>query len=336
MTARAVTTLRAVKAVSARRAAVAAASTLLVAGLAACGSKSSVSPGSGKGRPPVTVGYRDTPEQALVGELYAQSLRGKGFTVRVKPDFPDAKAIDRALRSGQIDVYPEYTGVVAYVIGGRTTRYRRAESTYEAAKEVEERRELTLLDPSKYSKNTILIARASEVKKSGLVAIRALRKKLNNDFTLGGPAELRDRYDGLVGLRRAYDVVPEFKPMPEASVFRALDRGTITIGAVSGTHPRMLTGKYRALGDKLKIFGFQNIAPVVSRKTLREEGPAFAAALNAITQRLGRRAIRRLNSQVQVHHRSPAAVAKAFIAQFDRKADTQRKRRAARRTSRRS
>ena len=47
-----------------------------------------------------------------------------------------------------------------------------------------------------------------------------------------------------------------------------LDQAAIDIGAVSATDPKMLTGKYRAFGDKLKIFGFQNVAPVVARKTL--------------------------------------------------------------------
>jgi osmoprotectant transport system substrate-binding protein len=275
-----------------------------------------VTPGSGKGRPPVTVGYRDTPEQALVGELYAQSLRDKGFSVRIKPNFADAKAIDSALRSGQIDVYPEYVGVVVQIIGGRTRHYRSADSTYKAAKAVEEARGLTLLDPSKYSKNTILVARIATVKKSGIVAIRALRKKLHNDFTLGGPPELRSRYDGLVGLRQAYDVIPRFKPLPAAQLFTALNSGTIDVAAVSGTDPHMLSGNYRALGDKLKIFGFQNVAPVVAEKTLTKEGPAFSEALNAVTQHLGRRAVRRLNSQMQTHHRSAESVAKEFLASF--------------------
>jgi osmoprotectant transport system substrate-binding protein len=313
-----------VKAAGARPAAVAAALTILATGLGACGSKSSVTPGSGKGRPPVTVGYRDTPEQALLGELYAQSLRDKGFSVRTKPDFADARSIDRALRAGEIGVYPEYVGVVAQIIGGRTKHYRSAESAYNAAKDVEESRGLTLLDPSKYSKNTILIARASAVKKSGVVAIRALRKKLHNNFTLGGPPELRTRYDGLVGLRQAYDVIPRFKPLPDSQLFTALNGGTIDVAAVSGTDPHMLSGRYRALGDKLKIFGFQNIAPVVARKTLTKEGSAFSAALNAVTQHLGRRAVRRLNSQVQLHHRTAAAVAKEFLAGFAAKTKSKR------------
>jgi osmoprotectant transport system substrate-binding protein len=314
-----VTTLRAVKAAGARPAAVAAALTILVTGLAACGSKSSVTPGSGEGRPPVTVGYRDTPEQALIGELYAQGLRDKGFSVRIKPNFSDAKAIDSALRSGQIDVYPEYIGVVAQIIGGSTRHHKTADATYQAAKDIEERRGLTLLDPSKSSKNTILVVTTKKARQSGVVAIRALRKKLHNDFTLGGPAELRSRYDGLVGLRQAYDVIPRFKPLAATKVFDALSAGTIDVGAVSGTDPQMLSGNYRALGDKLKIFGFQNVVPVVAKKTLTKEGPAFAAALNGVTQHLGRRAVRRLNSQVQVHHRATAAVAKDFLAQFDTK-----------------
>jgi hypothetical protein len=84
----------------------------------------------------------------------------------------------------------------------------------------------------------------------------------------------------------------------------------------------MLGGKYRALADKLKVFGFQNVAPVVRSKTLVSEGPGFTAALNALTERLGRRAIRRLNSTVQVHHKAPAQAARDFFATIAGKAKT--------------
>jgi glycine betaine/choline ABC-type transport system substrate-binding protein len=70
---------------------------------------------------------------------------------------------------------------------------------------------------------------------------------------------------------------------------------------------------------------------VVATPPTSEEGAAFSSALDAVTERLGRRAIRRLNSQVQTHHRRPADVARQFLASFARKESSKRAKRAVRR-----
>lgn len=95
----------------------------LVSGLslAACGTgsfapstKRAVLPSGqpGKGKPAVTLGDKNFTEQFILGELYAQALRAKGYTVNLKPDIGPSGVTDAALVSGQIDLYPEYTGVI--------------------------------------------------------------------------------------------------------------------------------------------------------------------------------------------------------------------------------
>ena len=90
--------------------------------LAACGSDDSVvelrarpRPPSlpGKGKPAVTLGDKNFTEQYILGELYAQALEAKGYTVKVKSNIGSSEITDKALTSGQIDLYPEYTGVIA-------------------------------------------------------------------------------------------------------------------------------------------------------------------------------------------------------------------------------
>ena len=67
------------------------------------GSSSSGSTGTqaaeqpGKGKPPVTIGDKNFTEEFILGELYAQALRAKGFTVTVKSNIGSSEIIDKAL-----------------------------------------------------------------------------------------------------------------------------------------------------------------------------------------------------------------------------------------------
>src|SRR2546423_1205061 len=96
---------------------------LAVAALAACGSSSSSSSSSssagsgsgsssaaaggqpGKGKPPITMGDKNFTEEFIIGEMYAQALRAKGFTVNLKPNIGSSELTFKALQSGQIQMY---------------------------------------------------------------------------------------------------------------------------------------------------------------------------------------------------------------------------------------
>jgi len=88
------------------------------------------------------------------------------------------------------------------------------------------------------------------------------------------------------------------------------------VGDVFSTDPQLLSGKgkYAVLSDPKNIFGYQNVAPVVSKAVLKREGPAFAQTLNAVSSRLTTTAMRHINAEVVLGHRSPAAAARQFLA----------------------
>jgi len=56
----------------------------------------------GKGKPAVTIGDKNFTEQYVLGELYAQALRAKGYTVKVKSNIGSSEIIDKALTSGKL------------------------------------------------------------------------------------------------------------------------------------------------------------------------------------------------------------------------------------------
>jgi len=135
---------------------------------------------------------------------------------------------------------------------------------------------------------------------------------------LGAPPEFRTRFAGLQGLRSEYGLDNlRYKAIPIDGIFNALDSGTIEAADVFTTDPRLATGKYVVLEDPMAIFGFQNVAPVVSRKVLDKQGPAFARTLDAVSATLTTEVMQQLNDEVAVDGREPAAVAREYLASKD-------------------
>ncbi len=87
-----------------------------------------------EGKPTVILGTKDFTEQFVLGELYRQALEAKGFTVRLKRNIGSTEVIDKALTSGQINMYPEYTGTALTVVFGAERSEDTAEATYDAVK----------------------------------------------------------------------------------------------------------------------------------------------------------------------------------------------------------
>ncbi len=67
------------------------------------------------------------------------------------------------------------------------------------------------------------------------------------------------------------------------------------------------------LTDPKGIFGFQNIAPVVSKQVLAQQGPAFAEVMNAVSAKLTNEALQRMNGAVDLQNQKPADVARRFL-----------------------
>ncbi|MEA2207836.1 MAG: osmoprotectant transport system substrate-binding protein [Solirubrobacteraceae bacterium] len=144
----------------------------LVAGLAACGSSSSSSSsssasstssstataasGPGAGKPAVTIGDKNFAEENILGELYAQALQAKGYKINLKSEIGSSEIIYKALTSGQIEMYPEYTGTLLTAIAEQTTAPKSAAQAYSQAKAFLESKGYTLLNYTPFSDSDAL------------------------------------------------------------------------------------------------------------------------------------------------------------------------------------
>ena len=268
----------------------------------------------GRGRPPVRLATKNFPEQFVLGQLYAQALEAKGFTVVLKQNVGSSEIVDRALAEGQIDMYPEYIGVIAGELARSRTRPRSEEETYRRAQAYEQRRGFTLLARTPgydADANAVKPALARRFRLRSTADLKRLGR-----FRYGGPAENQTRFQGAVGMRQVYGLDRlVYVPVQIAARYAALDSGRIDVAAAFTTDPELtMKRRYVVLSDPKGIFGFQNIAPVVSAKLLRAEGPAFARTIDAVSAKLTNDALRRMNAAVVLSGERPADVARRFLS----------------------
>jgi osmoprotectant transport system substrate-binding protein len=306
---------------SARASAVAFVGLFAAVALAACGSSSSGGSSStsatggslpGKGKPAVTIGDKNFAEEFLLGQLYGQALQAKGYNVTIKSNIGSSEIIDKALTSGQIQMYPDYVGTILSVLAGQNTPPQSQAATYQAAQRFEQGRGYTLLEATPFYDTNAVAVRPSYAQKYGLKTIGDLKKV--GSFKYADTPENLNRLQGVAGLRRVYGLSNlKFAPLAIGLQYRALEAGDVQTADVFTTDGQLTQTKLTLLTDDKHIFGFQNVAPVVSTKVLSQEGPAFAETINAVSSKLTLPAIQKMNAAVSVDKADPATVARTFL-----------------------
>ncbi|HET9506802.1 MAG TPA: glycine betaine ABC transporter substrate-binding protein [Gaiellaceae bacterium] len=264
----------------------------------------------------VTIGSKNFTEAVILGELYRQALEAKGYTVELKSSIGSTEIIDRALTSGEIDMYPEYTGTMLTVVFGEDEPQESAESTYDRAKELYEEKGFTLFDMTPFSDSDALAVTAEYAEEEGLEEIGDLAGI--GTFRLGGQPEFETRLQGLVGVKEKYGIEDvTFVPFTGISPYEALDQGAVDVAAIFSTDPPLASGDYVVLDDPEANFGFQNVAPVVSQELAEDLGDDFRETIDAVSEQLTEDAIIAMNSAVAIDQRPADEVAREFLEAND-------------------
>ncbi|MFF1397449.1 glycine betaine ABC transporter substrate-binding protein [Streptomyces sp. NPDC058287] len=294
--------------------------TLLTGSLAvAAAAGVSTAAGSVAGTGPViTVGSKQFTESWVMGELYAQILTARGFQVVLKSNIGSADIIDRALRSRQIDLYPEYTGVILQTFAMPKRMPVTAHGTYEAAKRFEEGRGLTLLRPTPFQNRNAVAVRTSDARKHGLRTVGDLRRMGRISY-----AEYPDNITGPLGydaIVKAYRLsAMKVRPLNIGLQYPALKNGDVDAADVFTTDPQLRRYDFTVLEDDQAIFGFQNVSPVVRRSLVERYGSRLTEPLDAVNALLTEKAMQALNEAAAMMRLSPAKVADRFLRANDLK-----------------
>lgn len=297
---------------------------LMVSGLlTACGSSSS-SPSSstgssgasalpGKGKPPITIGTKDFTEEFILGQLYTQALRKKGYTVNLKSNIGATEIVDKALTSKQIDAYPEYTGVSLTVVAKNNRPTKSPAETNRIVKAFYEKRGQVVSDPTPFQDVDAIATTKAFAAKNGLKTVADLTRL--KSFTLGARPEFKNRFNGFKGMQQVYKINnATYRTLALGLQYGALDKGSIDAGNVFSTDAQLSSGKYTVLQDPKGVFGFQNVYFVINRQKYDAlGGPQFMAVINSVNTLLTPKVMQTLNAAVDLSKKDPAAVAKAFL-----------------------
>jgi osmoprotectant transport system substrate-binding protein len=263
--------------------------------------------------PTIIVGSKNFPEEDILGQLYTQALKAKGFTVQYKSQIGATELMTSALQGGKINFYPEYTGVIVQDVFHHTFSPKTAAATYQLAKKLEAGKGYTLLNPTPFYDTDVLAVTNATASKYGLKTISDLKKA--GSFKLGGFPECKTRNTCFIGYTKQYGLSKaSFLPLAGISAYAALDAGKVLAADVFSTDPPLAKpSKYTVLADPKHVTGFQNVAPIVKTSLAQQLGSKFASTVNAVSAKLTLPAIIAMNKAVEVDKHSAASVAKAFL-----------------------
>jgi len=293
---------------------VAAAAALVGAAIALAGCASSnpldtptTSGSAGGDTGTIVVGSQAYYSNEIIAEIYAQALEKAGFTVERKFQIGQRDAYLPSIESGEITLFPEYTGNLLQFFDASTTA-RTPDDVYAALKDALPDN-LTVLDQATASDQDSYTVTSAFASANDLTTIADLAK-VTEPLTLGGPPELADRPYGPTGLKDAYGVDVTFKGTGDTTVDE-LVAGTINVANVFTADPRIKTDDLKVLEDPKGLFLASNVVPLVNKDVASK----IADVINPVQAKLTPEGLIALNVQSTVDKKSSADIAKAWLAE---------------------
>ena len=261
------------------------------------------------------VGSKNFTEQFIVAELYAAALEAAGFKVERKINLGATLVAHEALRTGAIDLYPEYTGTgLGAVMKAQGATETDPQKVYQMVKSYYEKEyKLTWLKPSGVDNGYALVVRPETAQAMNLKTLSDLAK-VAGKLKLGAGPEFGDRRDGIKGLKEVYGI--EFGEFRQFAALRlrydALMQKQIDVANGFATDWQIAAEKFAPLKDDKGLFPPYFLAPVVRMDTVASN-PKAVEALERVGALIDNPTMQELNRQVEVDKKEPRAVAAAFL-----------------------
>jgi osmoprotectant transport system substrate-binding protein len=285
---------------------------------AACGSGESDDNGgtdAGGGDEPkgsVTVGAVGFAENQIVAEMYAQVLENAGYEVERQLDLKSREILQPAMREGEIDLAPEYTGSLLLFLDPDATVPSDGAAGVDANNELLAEFEMTMLEPSEANDTNGLFVTQETADEHGLTTTSDLAP-VAGDLTLGGPPECPERPFCIPGLEDTYGVTfGEFKALDVGGplTVAALKKGEIDVGLLFTTSSAIEANGFVTLEDDKGLQPAEAITPVIRDEANSDE---VTELLNEVSAALTTEEMVALNSQVELEHEDAADVAQGFL-----------------------
>lgn len=267
---------------------------------------------------PVVVASKPFGESYLLAEIFAQLLETHGIPVERRPGLGTTEVAFGALRTGAIDIYPEYTGTGLLVVlhdtlpAAELADPRRVYAY--VARAFAERYDVRWLPPLGFENTFAIAVRPETAEKYGLRTLSDLAREASH-LRGGFTPDFIGRSDGLEGLIQTYGsgIRPgTVRPLLAALKYQALAGGAVDVIDAFSTDGLLARYGLVVLQDDRHFFPpYQAAALLGPRAAERDD---VIAALTLLSGRLDEATMRALNRRTEVDGEDVGVVATAALA----------------------
>ncbi len=261
----------------------------------------------------VRIGSKNFTEQIVLGEILAQTIeRRTSVRVERRLNLGGTFICDQAIRTGDIDVYVEYTGTA------HTAIFRQAADTdprrvFDAVRGRYASQGLTLFDPLGFENTFAILVRGDDARTLGVKTLEDAARHAGG-WQAGFGYEFLQRADGYPGLAKMYGL--RFRAPPRAMdlslIYRALADRQVDLIAGDATSGLIDAYGFVMLEDNRRYFPPYDAA-VVARAAMLLAYPDVREALASLNGRLTVADMRRMNQAVDAGRREAGDVAREFV-----------------------
>jgi glycine betaine/choline ABC-type transport system substrate-binding protein len=261
----------------------------------------------------IVVGSKDFKEQYVLGQIYAQALFAAGYRVSTRFGWADEQAAFRALRKGQIDAYPEYTGIVLESIYGyRSTAVpHSAGAAYRVVRRLLSGVGIRALPHAPANDTLTLVMTTPHAKDLGSPRTIADLKGKAGRLTIAGDKTCRHNPICFPALARRYHL--HFKRWRSTKhPYDTLVGGQADVAFGFTTDPGLTTG-FTALRDDRRVFPSFHITLLIRKRLLARLGPDARRVIARVQEPLTTAMLRELDRRATFGDQTPAHVARDYL-----------------------
>jgi osmoprotectant transport system permease protein len=238
---------------------------------------------------PVVVGSKKFTESYVLGEIAKRALISAGIPAEHRAGMGGTIILWQALRGGQIDTYPEYTGTISQEILKRGDSLTIEQMIQELGK-----LNVGMTEPLGFNNTYALVMRRLRASSLGIRTISDLR--LHPELKIGLTHEFLDRQDGWRPLQTSYGLPQrEIIGIDHALGYAALANGSIDVKDAYSTDAKIAENDLVVLEDDNRFFP-QYQAVFLYRQNLDPKG---IAALRSLEGKIDESKMIRLNAEAE-------------------------------------
>jgi len=267
-------------------------------------------------QPHLTIGSKFFTEQVILAELLAQHIESRThIPVDRKTNLGGTLLVHKALLSGDLDLYVEYTGTALTAVLNESPGADNSATIYARVKQqYAQRFNLDVTEPLGFENTFAMVVRGDDAQNLHLRTMSDLAP-IAPQWHIGVGYEFLERPDGFPGWSTRYNLHFAAPPsvMDLGLLYRALVDHQVDIVAGNSTDGLIDSLHLVALEDDRHYFPPYDAVPIVRHASL-EKFPQLRQALADLAGKLTAADMRHLNSQVDADQRDVAAVVRAFRA----------------------